>query len=626
VLELAFKLSPGQNHFFVEIVEALRSELDDLGVRSSVSSGRPVGAPEGVVPVLVPPHEWFALTPARDHPQPPELERAIFFCAEQPGTWFFDEDVRLARLHGAALVDLSRSGVRALRRAGLEAEHVPLGFSRHWACPPALLERDRTLDVLHLGIWSEHRARALARCARTLARRRSRLVLSDPDGPNPAPAPNFVTEEDKWSLLRDARVLLNVHVADRPYFEWQRVVQAISNGAAVVSEHSEGTAPLVPGEHFESVSFDGLPIALDALLEDEGRRRAMARSAYELLRDRLPLRRSAERLVAVAERQAARARRTRSRPAGPPHAPEAVAPRHQERAAPEAQAEVASLRSAIKEVSLQLLEQRRELHRLEGVRPSVERVCETPAYPGARPRVTVIVPMHDERSRVLDALGSCLTQTMSDLEVVVVDDGSADGCGEVVADWVRGRPGLALLLMRHTINRGLGQARNTAIDHARAPYVFALDADNALLDTTLERLLEALELAPEASFAYSMLAIEAAGEPVGLRSCFPWDPRRLRSGNFVDAMALWRTTALREAGGYTTEVRLHGWEDYDLLCRVAEHGGHGVLVPEVLGLYRMRADSMLALTDISTEQATALLTERYPNVMQESGVWSRPPS
>src|SRR5215213_11547236 len=111
MLEIAFALAPGQNHFFVEIVDALRGELADLGVATSVTTGHVPAPAEDVVPVLVPPHEFFALTPVETHPAPPELKRAIFLCAEQPGTWFFDEDVRLTHLHGAGLLDISDEGV-----------------------------------------------------------------------------------------------------------------------------------------------------------------------------------------------------------------------------------------------------------------------------------------------------------------------------------------------------------------------------------------------------------------------------------------------------------------------------------------------------------------------------------
>ena len=110
--------------------------------------------------------------------------------------------------------------------------------------------------------------------------------------------------------------------------------------------------------------------------------------------------------------------------------------------------------------------------------------------------------------------------------------------------------------------------------------------------------------------------MEDDGRPVGLRSCFPWSPERLRVGNSIDALALWRTARLRELGGYTTELALYGWEDYDVYCRVAERGGHGVLVPQIVGRYRVREDSMLALTDLSTRRAVRALIERHPTVLR----------
>ena len=612
--EIVFALAPGQNHFFVEIVEALSAELRDLGVPVRTTTGDLPEPRADAVPVLVPPHEFFALTPHERHPAPPELRRAIFLCAEQPGTWFFDEDVRLAHLHGAALADVSDVGVRAFREAGLTAAHVPLGFTRRWACPEEHLDADRDLDVLHLGIWSRRRAETLARCGRALSRRRAHLVLSDPDHANAAATKNFVVEDDKWALLRRARTLLNIHVADRDYFEWQRAVQAISNGALVVTEHSDGVAPLVPGEHFVSARAEALPIALDAVLSDEPRRRAMARAAYELLRDQLPMRRSAERLAEIADERAAL-------PLPPPRPRAAAAPAAEaepRRRFPSAVAdpELAGLRAALKAVRLELLDQRRELQRLKTAAPLVQHVHESQGYAIATPRVTVIVPMHDEADCVTEALDSCAAQTMGDLELVVVDDGSGDASSDAVARWSRANAGIPLLLLRHPVNRGLGAARNTAIDHARGPLTFVLDADNLLFDVTLERLAAELDARAGADFVYSMLAMEANGQPVGLRSCFPWDPPRLATGNYIDAMALWRTASLRELGGYTTELRLHGWEDYDLFCRVAERGRAGVLVPEILGRYRVRAHSMLSITDISTRAAVSLLIERHPTVMR----------
>jgi hypothetical protein len=65
-------------------------------------------------------------------------------------------------------------------------------------------------------------------------------------------------------------------------------------------------------------------------------------------------------------------------------------------------------------------------------------------------------------------------------------------------------------------------------------------------------------------------------------------------------------------GGFVTDVRLHGWEDYDLWCRVADDGRRGAFVPEIVARYRSAEHSMLSLTDISTREAVGLLAERHP--------------
>ena len=55
-----------------------------------------------------------------------------------------------------------------------------------------------------------------------------------------------------------------------------------------------------------------------------------------------------------------------------------------------------------------------------------------------------------------------------------------------------------------------------------------------------------------------------------------------RRGNDIHAPALIRTDRLRQLGGFATDPRLDGFEDYDLWCRMAERGWRGQLVPQVL--------------------------------------------
>ena len=69
-------------------------------------------------------------------------------------------------------------------------------------------------------------------------------------------------------------------------------------------------------------------------------------------------------------------------------------------------------------------------------------------------------------------------------------------------------------------------------------------------------------------------------------SWLDWDPERLAWGNYVDAAALIRRRLLVEVGGYATDPRLYGWEDFDLWCTFAGRRLHGVRVPEIVARYR----------------------------------------
>jgi hypothetical protein len=298
--ELCFVLAPGQNHFFVEVAEAMQSELEQLGVAATVSHAGFPPLRDGLVYVLVSPHEFQGLAPPEHWPTPRQLERTILYGLEQPGTKYFDADVRLARQRVGAVLDINELGVAEFRRNGVAAHRAPLGWTAAWAFAPPQAAETRDIDLLHLGVYSPRRGEVLERSADLLARRRTALVLGDAHKPNSLPQDNFTLGAEKWDLLARSRVLLNIHVGDRPYFEWLRVVQAICNGVFVVSEHSTGTEPLRAGEHFASGAPDELVALAEPYLEDESLRAAAARAAFEHLRERLPFSASAELLAEVA--------------------------------------------------------------------------------------------------------------------------------------------------------------------------------------------------------------------------------------------------------------------------------------------------------------------------------------
>lgn len=623
-LELAFVMAPRQNLFFDELVQALRDEVERLGTPTSLHVGNFPPPRPNLIYVLVPPHEYFTLLHGRVGPPPEALRRTIFVCAEQPGTPFFDANVGLAR-RGGAVFDINRLAVDAFAEEGIEAHHLQLGWTPLW---DHLAARERDIDVLFMGCISDRRAEALARYARTFSRRRVELVLSDNSRPNWSQSQSFHADDAKWDLLGRAKVLINIHQDAFPYFEWLRIVQAMSNGAVVVSERSVDFAPLVAGEHLLFGGPDSLHLLTEMLLEDGNRWWKMQTAAYEFMRHELPLRRDIEHLVEAGAELA------ESEPlpdaadeffTQPQPNPEEIGVFDEPTRPPSPARDdhnAAMLRRAVKDIKLDLMDFRRRQARVEialttGRPPHrLELVGHTCAYATAKPHVSILTALYNYEDHVTSALDSTLGSVDCPFEIVVVDDGSGDRSLERVRHWMTEHEDASLLLLRHPVNRGLAHARNSALGWARGEFCFVLDADNEIYPHCLARLTQTLQANPQAAFAYGTLECFRAGRPVGLMNTLPWDPPRLRMGNYIDAMAMIRTKVLREEfHGYRLDWRLHGWEDFDLWCRMAEAGRHAVRVPEVLARYRLTQHSMLAQTNISATDAFSLIIESNPKLM-----------
>jgi glycosyltransferase involved in cell wall biosynthesis len=101
--------------------------------------------------------------------------------------------------------------------------------------------------------------------------------------------------------------------------------------------------------------------------------------------------------------------------------------------------------------------------------------------PTGTPHFSIIIPVYNRAQLIGRALESCLTQDFRDFEVVVVDDGSTDGSSDAVKRYSDPR----IRLIRHTHNRGVCPARNTAADVAKGAWVIAVDSDDELLPGAL---------------------------------------------------------------------------------------------------------------------------------------------
>jgi hypothetical protein len=276
-------MSPDQHYPLRELAETLGHELELQAVPSSLHLGAfPDGRPHPVY-VLLDPLGYVAIEGMQALPDEAILKRTIFLCVERPPAGDDDEHIELLLRAGAVFVLDQRSAV-AMRRLGIPARLMRPGYSKsldHFD-PQA----SRPIDVMFLGAHSLRRTRYLSRAARVLSRYNCLLQVSD-GAPSPGDSSSFLGE-GRWPLLAQTKVLINLHRGEEDRFEWRRGLDAIHAGAVVVTEHSSGIAPLVPGEHLLVAGPDSLPFVVEALLRDEERLARLRAQAYERLRTWIP--------------------------------------------------------------------------------------------------------------------------------------------------------------------------------------------------------------------------------------------------------------------------------------------------------------------------------------------------
>lgn len=103
-------------------------------------------------------------------------------------------------------------------------------------------------------------------------------------------------------------------------------------------------------------------------------------------------------------------------------------------------------------------------------------------------RVSVIVPAYNSAQWLASSIGSVLAQTMPDLEVIIINDGSTDGTAMVAAGFHDPR-----VRVLHQQNAGVSAARNNGLEHAQGMFVCFLDADDGMEPDNLQIKLEALK-------------------------------------------------------------------------------------------------------------------------------------
>jgi succinoglycan biosynthesis protein ExoO len=217
----------------------------------------------------------------------------------------------------------------------------------------------------------------------------------------------------------------------------------------------------------------------------------------------------------------------------------------------------------------------------------------------SNPVVSVIVPAFNAEPFVFETLRSVSRQTLPHIEAVVVDDRSTDRTAEIVAALSAQDPRIRLI--RSPVNGGPARARNLALAHASGTWVAALDADDLLEPTCLERLVGAATCGRAEMVASNLAVVDATNSVLGTA----FEETELGDGQVIDAVAFVRGNMLRRgrcslghlqpmvhrawvsAQGLSYDEGLDAGEDYHHYLDMLLRGARFLYVAEPLYRYRV---------------------------------------
>jgi glycosyltransferase involved in cell wall biosynthesis len=207
------------------------------------------------------------------------------------------------------------------------------------------------------------------------------------------------------------------------------------------------------------------------------------------------------------------------------------------------------------------------------------------------PAISVLMPCYNAAGTLEEALSSLERQTLTDFEVISIDDGSTDHTLEILSAWSQKDHRFRVLSNPHT---GIITALNTGLAACQAPLIARMDGDDFSHPERLLRQVSFLERYPEISVVGCLVSAFPISEVrEGLRHYMEWinsltTNAQIRRDIFIESpfvhpSVVFKRDCVQQAGGYQDR----GWpEDYDLWLRLCLAGVHFAKVPETLFKWR----------------------------------------
>ena len=221
-----------------------------------------------------------------------------------------------------------------------------------------------------------------------------------------------------------------------------------------------------------------------------------------------------------------------------------------------------------------------------------------PEQPIASTRIDVLIPVWNGAATVASAIDSIREQTLANIRIIVVDDGSSDETPRILAGMAASDPRIVVVTIPHG---GIVDALNAGLAHCTAEFIARHDADDIAYPYRFAEQLAYLEANPDcvAVASFARVVDEDSRPTGGLATSVPesfdatWIP--CKEPYLLHPFLMVRRSAMLGVGGYRY---VYHAEDADLCWRLQEVGRlHAI--PRPLGDYRIHAGSVTGLSTLN---------------------------
>jgi len=211
------------------------------------------------------------------------------------------------------------------------------------------------------------------------------------------------------------------------------------------------------------------------------------------------------------------------------------------------------------------------------------------------PVISVLLPVYNAERYVAEAISSILTQTFTDFELIIINDGSTDNSGNVIKQFKDQR-----IILVEQNNQGLATSLNNGLKIAKGRYIARQDNDDVSAPDRFQKQVEYLEKHPGIGLlGTAALIVDENNKETGRFHQHPLSSHELKyfllfDNPFVHSSVMIRRTVMQQVGTYYTGKQY--FEDYNLWSAIARVSGVANL-PDKLVRYREVSQGMSKTTE-----------------------------